>query len=60
MDIIAEIAYLANLDLSITERLMGAYQLPDTGDNDESTQDAWDLCEYLCSHAQDREAQLYA
>ena len=28
MDIIAEIAYLANLDLSITERLMGAYQLP--------------------------------
>ena len=46
-------------ELGATELLMDAYLLPDCTDDDE-TQDCWDLCEYLCSHASDREAQLYA
>ena len=46
-------------ELTEIEDLMGAHLLPDCPDDDES-QDCWDLCEYLCSHALDREAHLYA
>ena len=47
-------------DLTPIEDLMDAYQLPERSDDHDATQDCWDLCEYLCAHRTDREAQLYA